>query len=72
MEGNTEAGKRRREERVGGEGQKEEQRGGAHLPLEALEIPGSCSPLLCLALSQAWEGGTRGGDFTGEKRGAEH
>jgi len=47
-EGNVEAGKRWREERNRGEQRKELGRGGSHLPLEALEIPGSCSPL-CLA-----------------------
>lgn len=31
-------------------------RGGSHLPLEALEIPGSCFPLFCLAPSQPGEG----------------
>ena len=51
-EGDVEEGKRR--DRDGGEGRKEEGKGGSHLPLEALEIPCSCSPRLCLALRQPW------------------
>lgn len=54
-EGNIEEGKTRREKNRR-EGQKEEGKGGSHLPLEALEIPSSCSPCLCLALSQPWAG----------------